>query len=274
MSGVLASLKRRVKLAIQLLPWGEDLLLYFNASAQGIAYRGVFDSHAAALAAVRSDRSSDYDESFNKSVADRIERGEVDVTRWLHDHDYPMLFWLSKALESDSKVVEFGGSLGHLFYSIRDLFPLGSDVDWTILELPEAVVAGQTLATRMQEPRLAFAESTSEALSLDGSVFVSAGALQYSPRSTIEVIDSFARAPRHVVLHTMPARSGSSFWTLQRIDATELPYRIVSITELERALEARGYECVSRWRQDRTVQIPFAPESRADGYFGFYFRRR
>ncbi|MEL7022833.1 MAG: methyltransferase, TIGR04325 family [Pseudomonadota bacterium] len=274
MSRLLSGLKRRIKLAIQMLPWGEDLLLYFNARAQGIAYRGVFESHADALAAVRQDRSADYDASFNQRVAESIERGEVDVTRWLHDHDFPMLFWLSKALTDNSRVVEFGGSLGHLFYSIRDLFPLGDSVDWTILELPQAVAAGRELSARMNESRLKFAESNKEALVLDGDLFLSAGALQYSPVSTIEMIDGLENPPAHIVLHTMPASFGETFWTLQRIDATELPYRVLSIPRLERDLEARGYERVARWRQDRAVQIPFQPGHKADGYFGFYFRLR
>ncbi|MEL6367265.1 MAG: methyltransferase, TIGR04325 family [Pseudomonadota bacterium] len=270
---MLSALKKRIKLLIHLLPWGESFLMYFNPRALGIAYRGVFENHESALQAVRPDRTADYDDAFNQQVAERIEAGEVDITRWLHDYDYPMLFWLARALQADSRVVEFGGSLGHLFYSIRDLFPLEDTVDWTILELREAVSAGRRLASRMGEKRLKFEVSNFDQLDLQGDVFVSAGALQYAMQSTTEWLDRFAQPPTHIVLHTMPARQGAQFWTLQRIDETELPYRVLSIPALIEEMQGRGYETISQWRQDREVRIPFRDRYGADGYYGFYFRK-
>ena len=268
------SLKHRLKLGVRMLPWGDDLFLFLNARSQGIAYRGVFDSHADALAAVRHSKTADYDASFNRKVADSIARGDVDITNWIHDHDYPLLFWLTKALDANTRVVEFGGSLGHLFYSTRTLLPLGEDVVWTILELPDAVSAGRELAAQMQEPRLRFEVSTDRRLPLRGDLFLSAGALQYSEASTVDVIDEFETPPQHVLLHTMPAHAEREFWTLQRIDDAELPYRILSIASLRRDMDARGYDCIRTWKHDRSVRIPFRDDISTDGYFGFYFRLR
>ncbi|MEM6639211.1 MAG: methyltransferase, TIGR04325 family [Pseudomonadota bacterium] len=266
-------LKNKARQAIDLLPWGEDVRLYFNPAAEGIAYRGVFTSFDDALSQVRADRSSDYDASYNANVATRVRSGQVDITAWLHDHDYPMLFWLARAIEGDSRVVDFGGSLGHLFYSVRTLFPLDPGVRWTVVELETAVAQGRAFAEDMAETRLEFMVSEASSAWPDCDVFVSAGTIQYVRQSAESVIAPLPSRPAHVILHTLPVHEDRTFWTLQRIGATELPYRIQSAASLIEAFSAQGYELVSRWMQAREVRIPFRSSWRAQGYGGFYFRR-
>lgn len=272
--GLMHSIRRKVRLAIEVLPWGEDIFLRLNANRMSISYRGVFPSFRDAQMSIAKQRRSEYDEAFSKKKAAGIEAGAHDVENYLFDHDYPLIFWLKQVLGEDSRVIELGGSLGHLFFSIRQLLPLGEHVSWTVLELPIAVECGRRLAEEKGEQRLAFRDSADPLADLAGDVFVTAGTLQYMDSELSEICGQFKSLPRHVLVHTLPSHRDREFWTLQKLDdRVEVAYGVYSISGLKQRMAKLGYECVDQWRQDRQVRIPFHPEIQTEGYMGFYFRR-
>lgn len=189
------------------------------------------------------------------------------------DTDYPLLFWLSRAFEPGLRVLELGGSLGHLFYGLETRAPLPDDARWTIAELPHAVELGQEIAEKKGEQRLSFIDSAVIADAGPCDLFVTAGTLQYMEAGLPDILRGLDTLPSEVLVHNTPMHPTRGWWTRQNLGVVEVPYRIYSRANLVEDMADLGYHPTASWGHDRSAPIPFHLDLEVDGYLGFRFER-
>ena len=266
------ALKKRIVNSLELLPYGHDLYLQLARKRLGITYRGVFQSCQEASANVESQTASQYD-VINQKKGEHLDEELPALEHRVLDIDYPMLFWLSRVLKPNHTVLELGGSIGQGFYSFERYFPYPDGLQWTIAELPAAVAAGKRLASQRGETRLAFIDSARIEPEARANVFLTAGTLQYMDIPLPDILAAMGALPEHVLIHNLPAHQSRDFWTLQYLSVCEVPYHIVALDSLIKAVEAMGYELVDRWKHPRSIEIPYHEPNRVNHYHGLYFRR-
>jgi putative methyltransferase (TIGR04325 family) len=264
------TIKDKIKAFLHIFPYGKDISLLLFAKREGISYRGYFKSHEEALRKLSKSQAKEYD-ILNKKKASDAKHEESTLDNFFHDADYPLLFWLSKLMVNQQNILEFGGSVGHFFYSAQKFQPFPDDINWTIAELPAAVDLGKKLAAKRGEKRLEFMDSERITEAPPADIFVTAGALQYTQTDLPDVLSLLKELPTHVLFHHSPCHGERSFWTLQNLGLCEVPYFVHSIKTLKEKMEALGYEVRAQWKKDRTVEIPFHLNKSIEGYLGFYF---
>lgn len=265
------SVKERIKSLINIFPYGRDINLLLFAKREGISYRGCFNSNEEALGKLSRTRSKEYD-IINKKKSDNAEHEESTLDTFFHDIDYPLLFWLSKIISKNQNVLEFGGSVGHFFYSAQKYHPFPDDINWTISELPAVVPLGEKLAKKRGEKRLKFEDSKNIAEAASADIFLTAGTVQYTQTTLPDLLSCLVELPPYVLVHNLPCHREQPFWTLQNLNICEVPYFIHSAKQLKEEMEGLGYEMIAQWCTERTIEIPFHPDKAIEGYLGFYFR--
>lgn len=263
--------RRRLQNAVELLPYGRDLLLAGAGARLGIAYRGVFETADAARNDL-PDRATGHYDRVNEL---RRENEDLDALgqRFI-DTDYPLLFWLSRSFRPGLRVLELGGSLGHLFYALETRAPFPDDAEWAIAELPHAVELGQEIAERKGEHRLSFMDSDVIGDAKPCDLFVSAGTLQYMERRLPDILSGLGALPAEVLVHNTPMHASREWWTRQNLGVVEVPYRIYSRTQLVQDMADLGYHPTASWGHERSVPIPFHLDLEVDGYLGFRFEQQ
>lgn len=264
-----AILRKKIMALIELVPWGSDLYRrYWVFPRSYTQVLGVYEDYEAALAAAGGAERAAYDRN-NARKSPEKERANVD--RYFEASDYPALFWLSRAFPDVCKVLELGGSVGYAFYGFEQKMPYPEALDWTIVELPEAVRLGREIAAERGEHRLRFAEAIDTRGRYD--VFLTSGTLQYMRETIAELIGRMSEPPPHVIVNRLPAYDGEAYWTVQNLGVNKVPYRVYSRPELLESLAKLGYSLRDAWDKPREIVIPFAPERTVTSYQGFYFER-
>jgi len=266
-------IKDKILHLVELIPFARDFFLVLTKGRQDISYRGVFDTWEQARKAASRKKANDYDViNAKKASNNAIEKQRLD--HWFHDADYPLLFWLTKLFVVNNNVLELGGSLGHFFYSMQKYTTMPNDLRWTIAELPEAVNLGRAIAQERQEDRLFFIESNDIYAMSPVDIFMTAGTLQYMNETLPGIINTFSIKPKHILIHNLPIHAHKSFYTLQNLNLCEVPYHVYSKSELLNEMNVTGYDLVAEWLNQRTIEIPFHPFLKINGYSGFYFTKR
>lgn len=242
-----------------LSPVGEFL------QARRLPYRGVYATFEDAAAAVRSGKRVGYDH------AEAAELYLHDV-RKMRTSDYPVIYWLEKRWRSGSRVFDWGGNLGHSYYTYQEYLRYPENLTWTICDVPEITRAGQRLAERSGATALSF---TNEPESCEGcDVMLISGALQYIPRSLESLLRAIRVKPRTLFINRTPVHPERSFFTLQNIGPVVCPYQVFAEPALIAMLKSAGYTLRDRWTcHGTTLRIPFHPRYSVETYSGFYFER-
>lgn len=265
--------KKKLLNIVDLIPYGHDFYLLLTKTRSGISYRGIFESLEEARKGVAASLSSDYD-AINANKAATSEKEQQSLDNWFHDHDYPLLYWLSKLITTQNSVLELGGSVGHFFYSIKKYESFSEHLKWRIAELPEAVKLGRKFAKDRMETRLSFVESKEIGTVEPVDIFVTAGTLQYMGMTISEILETLTDLPKHVLIHNLPTHEQRAFWTLQNLNLCEVPYRVYSKRDLIRSMKDLGYHRVAEWCKPREIEIPFHRMLKIEGYLGFYFLKK
>lgn len=225
-------------------------------------FYGLFATRAEAEAEAPSSRRVGYDHP--EVVPISLERM---ATTWTSD--YPVIYWLSRLVESSGTLVDLGGHTGTKYRAWRHLLPLPEGYVWRVCDLPALVEAGRRMSS--DAPHLRF---TTRHEDIDGSdVLLASGVLQYMDRDLADILSACERPPRHVILNKVPTHDDADAYTLENLLESTVPYRIFERSRLVSALEALGYAEVDGWAvPESRVRVPFTtlgePEHR-----GFYFRR-
>jgi putative methyltransferase (TIGR04325 family) len=135
-------------------------------------------------------------------------RFELDHEAWLKDrmrlrcHDYPMMFWLERALEKDTRVVDLGGSVGVSWYAFKPFISFPAGLQWQVCELENVLPIGRRIAQDRGESALSF---TSDFGSIDGaSVLFTAGAIQYIDTTLAQLLAGLKSPPMHLLINRLP----------------------------------------------------------------------
>lgn len=187
--------------------------------------------------------------------------------------DYPILFWLSHALQDSKSLFEVGGHMGEAFYAFSRKLNYPEDLLWTIWDVPQINESGTKLANKHGVTNLRFVDSFSHVEGAD--ILFAAGSLQYIDQPALaDMIRSFKKMPGHILINITPVYDGPSLVTLQNIGTVYCSYRIFNREELILSLDKIGYSLIDSWKKPREFRIKWYPKYTFDHYSGFYFQRR
>lgn len=255
---------------------------FFASRGWANRHYGVFPSFAAARECVRRHGGGEA-------------RFTLDHATWLRErlqplpHDYPMLFWLGRALAEGGesrragagpdrlggpRIVDLGGSVGVSYLMARRLLPMPAGLRWQVVELPEVLEAGRRVALEHEAPALSF---ESDPGLLDGADLLwAAGAVQYIEEPLQALLSRLAAPPRWLLVNRLPLiarRAG--YVTLQHSGTAASPYRVENEEAFGAALAALGYEPLDRWKcLENSLAVPLAPALGLRHFIGGCWRRR
>ncbi len=243
---------------------------YWSFPRDITACRGVYDSFAAALAAIPHKANAGYNQPEIRhaaSVAKFTSAWEADE---FNPTDYPVVVWLGSAFSNSSRVFDLGGNVGHGYYTYRKFLDYPQSLRWVVCDIPEVIAAGAELARKTDNPGLSFTEHYADAEGAE--IFLTCGTLQYLELSLAEILGQLPTKPKHLVINRVPFYDGQTFITLQNIGYAVCPYKIQNRSEFVENLMKIGYQLIDHWQWDRNCHIPFHPEKFVPSYRGFYFR--
>ncbi|MDO4682623.1 MAG: methyltransferase, TIGR04325 family [Lautropia sp.] len=229
-------------------------------------FRGVFGSFAEAVASAPKTAPLSYDNPVSARMY--LERLFVD------DFDYPALFWLGESLrEGMRSIVDVGGAVGIKYFAFENHLRYPEDLRWTVVDVPAVVVEGRRFAAeRGVGERLGFSADLAVADGVD--VFYASGALQYLDRSLPEILATYQRGPRRLLINTTPIHDRHAFFTLNSIGTAYCGYRVEARQAFIQGIEAQGYRLRAHWKNvGKKMQIIGRPEYSLDDYSGFVFDR-
>lgn len=225
-----------------------------------VRFRGAFDSHEAAMAAVRPTRLAGYD---HERVAPISREFMQQLAFW----DYPVLYWLQRlAAGETTRLVDAGGHVGVKYRAFAPYLDL-SRFDWIVYDLPALVAAGR--AQRRPEDRtLSFVDRIEDAPAAD--VLLASGLMPYLAEPFAALVRRMTALPRHIVLNKVVTRDGPTVVTLENFGVAEVPYHIRNVREVPDALATLGYEIVADWTIDSLAhRIQTHPELGRSTYRGY-----
>jgi putative methyltransferase (TIGR04325 family) len=227
------------------------------------AYRGVYASFAEARASVPQQKLG-FDLEAPGLYRDRLDS--------VFPSDYPVLFWLTRALRDASSVFDFGGHVGVSFYAYRKYLDFPPNLRWRVSDLPGIAEEGRQLAAERGERALSFTDKFSDA---DGfEILLAAGSLQFVETPFGAALHGLVTKPRHILINKLPLYDGEPFVTVQNTVRSFNPCRVDDRQQFIDAVLAEGYELVDQWRNaDLSCRIPLHPERSIAAYTGLYFRR-
>lgn len=238
---------------------------HFNAAGGDTRlFRGVYSSFAEASRQIPPDRLEGYD---NEASAQRLAHERLQV----FPYDYPVMFWLARALPECRLLFDFGGNVGISYFAYRRYLPYPPGLTWLVFDLPAVVEAGHRVASQETAPGLQFTTTLGQLAHAD--ILLAAGSMQF-PAEPFGWLRSAAALPRHIILNKIPAYDLPAAVTLHNMGTALCPYHLFNRTELVREFERRGYRLVDEWRSpDLGCRIPYFPRHSIPAYTGFYFSR-
>ena len=231
-----------------------------------VLFAGVYESYAAADRAIPDSRKHGWD---NQEAASRY-MFQID---YMLPTTYATFFWLSKLLQPQSTLLDYGGNIGLSYYGYVKRRELPAGAHWVIVELPQLVAIGTKMAQRQKAAQLEFATDLTSAPACD--ILLSAGALQYMENSVPGLLEKMAARPKHVLLNKVPLHRERSYWTLQNFGNAVSPYRIYKEDEFLGYFEKAGYVLRDRWAvPELSCAIPFHPREYVKEFAGMYWERK
>lgn len=236
-------------------------------------FYGVFESYDEALRG--QPRRGDLPEGYQ---APGVARQGGDFYGTMQPFDYPAVHWLDEYLpaggtrtaQARTKVFDLGGHLGEKREVWARYVPRIREAEWTVCETEDAVREGR--ARGLEGGLVRFG---SDPRAMDGAdLLVASGSLQYLPWELAPLLAGLRRPPPRLILNKVPLSDGPSFWTLQNLGTTSVPYRVFHGPDFVRALEEVGYEVEDRWQvPGLSARVPFRPELGTRANAGLALRR-
>jgi putative methyltransferase (TIGR04325 family) len=229
-------------------------------------FRGVFASFEQAAAAAPGTRPIGYDNPDAAAMyRDRLSR--------VQPNDWPVLFWLCRALRPGSHVLDYGGHVGIAYHAWQRQLAgeAWSGTRWTVYDVPSVVEAGRRLAAERGTDRLDFVNDPRTAGPYDVVLF--AGSLQYVEQPTSALLATLAHRPTHVLVNKTPLTEHEGFVTLSAMGTAHCPYAVRNRNAFEKDMLDAGYALVDAWdAPDLRCEPLDRPDLAVSPYRGFYFR--
>jgi putative methyltransferase (TIGR04325 family) len=192
----------------------------------------------------------------------------------LDHYDYPSLFWIGDSLRSGARsVVDLGGGVGTKYLAFRKVLEFAQDVDWLVIDVPGAVAVGRLLASERGTPNVPrFSDQWQDADGVD-ILFVS-GCLQYLPLTLAQMLATYTRPPGRIIVNTTPLHATRSYFTIDRVGPSYLPYRVQARDEFVTSVVSAGYRVVDQWLNfGKSLHVPFERGLDIEHYSGLCFDR-
>jgi putative methyltransferase (TIGR04325 family) len=228
-------------------------------------FHGVYTTFEEAMRAAPKSKPMGYD---NPAAATLMSHSGP---LWLSD--YPVLFWLEKALSEVSSVIDIGGYVGISYYSFRKYLHCFEQINWMIYDVPAVAQAGIEIARRESSLGLSFTTELNS--NIQAHTVLALGSLQFCEHDLPELLSRLGSLPTHVILNKMPLSEGPDFVTLQDLGPAVCPYRIFNSARFIQSVENLGYRLVDHWANaEFSCNIPFHADRRVPSYSGLYFRAK
>jgi putative methyltransferase (TIGR04325 family) len=246
------------------IPLVSDVLRFnWRFTSRLAACRGVYSTYPEAKRAGASFATA----AYNTNIINPPEIIGADAN--LRRRDYPVLLWLGQSLREDSKVLNLGGNAGAEYFTYRQYLQFPPSLRWVVWELPGLVKFGEKLTQTLDAPGLSFATRLEDGDGAD--IVLTCGALQYFEDDLVNCLKRLRTKPRRLLINRVPLYEGNTFFTIQSVLGSVVPYRIQNREELVQSLTDFGYRLVDTWYQDHEIVIPFHSERTVRRFYGFYF---
>jgi putative methyltransferase (TIGR04325 family) len=190
----------------------------------------------------------------------------------VRESDYPALFFLAPNVSAFRHVFDFGGNVGNLFYAYQRHLKFSQDLVWTVLDLPEVRVYGETLAKSKKEHRIRFANSFQDASGAD--LLIVSGSMHYFERPIPEMLRELNEKPRSVLINRTPCSTGDDLITIQYSFPVVVPCKLHSRKKLIDGMIKLGYNLRAEWAiHELSIWMPLYPDWCNGHYSGFFFER-
>jgi putative methyltransferase (TIGR04325 family) len=188
---------------------------------------------------------------------------------WLSD--YPVLYWLEKALAESPTVLDIGGFVGTSYYSYRNYLSNPGDLRWLIQDVPAVTALGAEMARRESAISLAFTnEITSD---LKAHTVLASGSLHFIEERFPELLLRMAALPAHLIVNKTPLSDHPDFVTLHDLGPAVCPYWIFNRAKFIESIQGLGYRLLDTWQNlELGCSIPFHPDRSVESYSGLHFR--
>lgn len=231
-----------------------------------LSFRGAYDSHEAAMAAVPADKLPGYN---HEEIAEVSFEQMCRLAPW----DYPVLYWLNRLFELDCRrVLDAGGHMGTKYRAFSG-YLAGRDASmaWTIYDLPEIVKAGRRQAELDRLDELRFVDDLRDSGPVD--VLLASGLLQYLDIPFGTLIGRMREKPAWILINKLAVREGRTVVTLENFGKALVPYRIRCRSDFFKEIDALGYAIEDSWENPTLSHvIPTHPELGASTSIGLCLR--
>ena len=261
------AVKRRIKDAPVCRSWylGRARRRFFTEPEAHLCF-GVFESFEQARAWLP--RSKEFDD---ERLADEF----VNVrTQQIFPYDYPMIYWLSRAINDGARtVLDIGGSVGVHFIAYQRYIDYPKSLSWQVIEVPAMTQIGRELARREGLAALTFTD-TAKAGDSEADIWMSAGAIHYIEDGRPDLLLRGARfRPKYVLLNKLPLYDGEDFVSTQGLGPGSFtPLYVYNRARLVDGITSLGYALVDHWQvPERYFFLPGYPEKSFGWYSGLCF---
>lgn len=226
-------------------------------------FRGVYGSFQEAARAAPSSKPVGYD---NPASATFMEPSGA-----LLPSDYPVLFWLAKALDGAPSLLDIGGYVGISYYSYRGFLHYPSNLDWVVYDVPAVAAAGREIARQRECPGLSFTSEITP--QMKPRTVLAAGSLQFIDENFADLLGRLGALPANLVVSKTPLTDLPEYVTLQDLGPAVCPYKILNRKQFIQSIESLGYRLVDSWSNaDFSCRIPLHPDRTVPSYSGLYFQ--
>ena len=227
---------------------------------------GIYPTFADAQEAIPAQAKSGYDREATREVFSSY---PIDRVR---PADYAIMLHLRGLMQEGGRLLDMGGSIGMMCYTVQKYFSLPSSFQWIVCDVPRMVEAGEKVAVREGSASQPLRFITDLRDAGHCNIFFSSGALQYIPSPLASLLSTLQELPQTVLINRIPVWEEKAIATVQDLGFCMSPYSVFNRDEFVGSIEALGYRLVDSWPcLESTFSIRFHPRIRLNAYTGFYF---
>jgi putative methyltransferase (TIGR04325 family) len=229
-----------------------------------LGYHRLFNSLSQAVAAARPYAEGGHQDPEHP----KLHMSLAEVPR---PSDYAALFHMRGLIYDRAKIVDFGGSIGNLFYLYDRYLNLPSDCIWLVFDLAPWVELGRNVATNRGENRLRFTRKWEDATGAE--LLIASGSVHYFDIPLSQIVSELPEKPSRILINRTPLIDGPTKATVQDGGTHRVGCVLYNRTQFVTAFEAIGYEVVDSWKAwELSLKLVGKPEYSALPYSGFFFR--
>ncbi|MEH6655123.1 methyltransferase, TIGR04325 family [Loktanella salsilacus] len=230
-------------------------------TARARHFSGAFDTRAAAQEAVIRRGGQGYDDAAISEVSFDL---MCQRTAW----DYPVMFWLQRFLPDADALIDAGGHFGTKYIAFQDLIDL-RPIRWNVYDLPAIVHAARRRQGRGGLP-VEIAFHTDVTTLPAAQILLCSGLLQYQDIAFPDFVATLPDRPEYIILNKVALRDGPELYTIEKIGAGCVPYRMRNRSIFEAQINVMGYDILDSWNIPNLGHVisthPWLGRSESRGY--------